>query len=134
MSHVSKHKLEGKIKQKLENHLINFLVETSGKTRRRVFRELCTPTERLMFGKRLAIVYMIEKEVPDRSIARLLKISTSTVGRFGRKIDKSNFIHTGAWLNRHSRQNKVLDFLVTLASIPFRAQHTSLGRLLDELS
>lgn len=43
--------------------------------------DLFTPTERIMFAKRLAIAALLSQGLPYKVIADKLKVSTSTVAR-----------------------------------------------------
>jgi uncharacterized protein YerC len=43
--------------------------------------EFFTPTEKIMFVKRLAISFLIEKKYDHRTISKILRVSTSTINR-----------------------------------------------------
>ena len=44
-------------------------------------REFLTPTEQIMLAKRLAIIFLLEKDYNYREISRILRVSTGTVGK-----------------------------------------------------
>jgi uncharacterized protein YerC len=44
-----------------------------------LFDDLLTPNEKIMLGKRLAIAFLLDKGHDQRSIHRVLKVSTTTV-------------------------------------------------------
>jgi uncharacterized protein YerC len=53
-------------------------------TRREVAKflgEFFTPTEKIMFVKRLAISFLIEKKYDYREISKILRVSTGTINR-----------------------------------------------------
>ena len=61
MPHVSKRKVGDKTKQGLEKNLFAVLLETTSFERQRIFRELYTPTERVMFAKRIGMIALIDR-------------------------------------------------------------------------
>ncbi len=54
-----------------------------------VICDLFTPVERVMVAKRVAIVYLLLKEIDHRTICRVLKVSSSTVAKFVLLSEKS---------------------------------------------
>ena len=82
MTHVSSRKLEKDFLEKL----FSKLVSTLGKAQTRnsltsVTNELLTPTEKIMFAKRLAIVLLLSSKTPQHKIVDLLKVSPTTVAK-----------------------------------------------------
>lgn len=81
MPHVSKIKLD----KELETNLINSLYVVLGKTNKKetidFLSALLTPTEKLMLAKRLAIVVLLNEEVPEYKIAQGLHVTRITVSR-----------------------------------------------------
>ncbi len=81
MSQVSKYP----ITQNVYNHIFDvFLTVVSDlNTKKSVsefFEEFLTPTERIMFAKRLAIGLLLAKKYDYHQISRILRVSTTTVG------------------------------------------------------
>lgn len=44
-----------------------------------LLEDLLTPNERIMLGKRLAIAYLLDKGLDQRSVHTIMKVSVSTV-------------------------------------------------------
>jgi|SRR3989344_2472800 len=88
MSQVSKRKLKKENFEKIYNQLIEIFGKTSSKKDSEKFlKEFFYTTEKVMLAKRLAIIFMVIEKIPDRKIAEMLSVSTSTIGRI---IDKYN--------------------------------------------
>ena len=80
MAHISRKSLKRKTLDRISQELIEIIAHTrSRKETKALLEELLTPTERVMLGKRLAIIYMIIKEYPFSLIETTLKVSPSTV-------------------------------------------------------
>jgi uncharacterized protein YerC len=47
-----------------------------------ILDDIFYPTEKIMIAKRVAIIYLILKNIPQDRIAEVLKVSTGTVSRF----------------------------------------------------
>ena len=133
MPHLSKHNLEEKIEKDLENRVIAFLANTSVKSRRDIYKEIYTKTERMMIAKRLAMVYLIDKNIPTHSISKLIKVSPSTVARFEVRFERNQLSKTSEWVRDKTVTNKLLKLMQDFAAIPFEAKNKSLGQFIDEL-
>lgn len=51
--------------------------------------DLLSPTERVMIAKRIAIVYLLLKKIDYVTISEVLKVSSSTIGKFQIIIENS---------------------------------------------
>ena len=83
MSQVSKYPLD----KDIYNEVFDTFLQTIAnlKTKNEVlffFNEFLTPTERIMFSKRLAVGLLIAEGYDYREISNLLKTSTSTISTF----------------------------------------------------
>jgi uncharacterized protein YerC len=88
MPHVSKHKLKPELLNKLSDKLLAIFQKAQKKDfLYSIFDELFTETEKIMFAKRLAIVLMLDKKIPQHRIVDMLKVSPSTVAKASLKID-----------------------------------------------
>ena len=132
MPHLSKNKLNQKILDDLDGYLLSFLVDTDAKTRKLVFREVLTRTEKLMIAKRLAMLYYISKGESTHEIGRLLKVSSSTVARFELALEKKHFGNTEKWVRKYLSSSKFLRLLIELVAIPFEARQKSFKQFVDE--
>jgi Trp operon repressor len=133
MPHLSRRTVSKKVEEALQKRIVSFINNTSAKTRREIFSELLTSTERLMLAKRLAIIHLLSKDETPYKISCDLRISASTVFRYASMVELGKFSKTTRWLGRDSAVTKILDLLADLAAIPFDARHKSLGKFIDEL-
>jgi Trp operon repressor len=132
MPHLSKTKLADDTLRSIDDGVVTFLTSTTGNTRKFIFKEMITKTERLMIAKRLAILLMLEKEKSIREICETLKVSPSTVARYQLSFENGAFKRTRQWLEKRYVGNNFLKLLLQLAEVPFEAQKKSLGQMLDE--
>lgn len=80
MAHISRKSLKRKTLDRISQELIEIIAHTrSRKETKALLEEFLTPTERIMLGKRLAVIYMIIKGYPFSLIETTLKVSPSTV-------------------------------------------------------
>ena len=132
MPHISKHKLNKEILDNLDGYLLSFLVDTDAKTRKLIFREVLTRTEKIMIAKRLGMLYYISKGESTHEIGRLLKVSSSTVARFELARENKHFGITEKWVQKYLSGSKFLRLLGELAVIPFEARKKSFKQFVDE--
>lgn len=82
MPHISKRFLDKGEFSYIHKQLYSVIKELARTGKARViFNELLTKTEKIMLAKRLAIIIMLDKGESSYSIEKILKVSTSTVGR-----------------------------------------------------
>jgi len=83
MPHVSRKKLKKKVFIKIGEQLADTIAKAnSARELRWVFKELITPTERVMLAKRLAIILMLERGYSFDIIQKTLKVTPQTIVRF----------------------------------------------------
>jgi len=86
MSHVSKKKLKKDALRSIHGRFSDTLTKLKTKKQVNYFLdELLTETERLMLGKRLAIICMLSEGVTTYRIEKVLGVSISTVVEMKRK-------------------------------------------------
>lgn len=92
MPHISSKKLSLVTERALEDRLIDILriIGRDRKTRHSL-KELLTPTESVMLAKRLAIIYLISKEKSTLDICETLLVSSSTVIRMEKNLDRGGY-------------------------------------------
>lgn len=73
-----------------------------------MLRELFTKTEKIMFAKRIALVYLLSKKVPFAKIDSLLHLSPVTISKFSTRLDLGKYKQTIAIV---TRRGKFLDIL-----------------------
>jgi len=54
--------------------------------------DLLSPVERIMIAKRVAIIYLLMKQIDQRVICQILKVSSVTVAKFSLLMEKSQGI------------------------------------------
>ncbi len=59
---------------------------------RQVVNDLFSPVERIMIAKRVAIIYLLLKQIDKATICTVLKVSSSTVAKYAILIEKSEGI------------------------------------------
>lgn len=114
MSQVSKYPVR---KDVYEEIFDTFLETIAGLTTKKdvstFFNEFLTPTERIMFAKRLAIGLLIAKDYDYREISELLRVSTATIAGY------SLFYKYGSGykevINKILRDEKIEKFMLSLA-------------------
>ena len=86
-----------KLKDEMLDKIFLLFFEVVGKKNNRkefqlVIEDICSPTERIMMAKRVAIIYLLLKHIEYHAICSTLKVSTSTVAKFALLLDKSSGI------------------------------------------
>jgi Trp operon repressor len=117
MPPVSGKRLNEKIRDKLTSLLLAGFaqVKTSSKAKY-LFEAIFTSSERMMLSKRFAVFYLLEKDVPQDEIAKLLKMSTSSISRLGYKwksLDNEHKEVMSRIMLRKEVKNLFIDFVNT---------------------
>ena len=91
MPHISKHRVEGKVLQVIQDHFAVLLSRMQKKNDiHMVFGDLLTQTERTMIAKRLAIILMLERGHSFRVISKTLRVSEATISVMRDRLDKES--------------------------------------------
>ncbi len=92
MTHVSNKKLGKEIFNKLFDQFIKS-IEKAGKQGKFKYMagELFTRTEKVMLAKRLAIIFLLAKEIPQHVITESLHVSPTTVSKLAMKIENNKY-------------------------------------------
>lgn len=91
MTQISKYKISDSVNNQITDFLFQTIASLTTKNEvSEFFHDFLTPTEKVMFSKRLAIGYLIANEYEHREISRVLKVSTTTVGTFSAIYKNSN--------------------------------------------
>jgi uncharacterized protein YerC len=92
MPHVSKRKIKDEDLKKVFDKFIEIIdLSRSQKHTANFIKEFFYTTERVMFAKRIGIIFMIIQKIPDRVISDTLAVSTSTIGRIIQKYDRGDY-------------------------------------------
>lgn len=116
MPHVSRHTPTRKVSNLIFERFVE-LVTTKGSAQERkvLLVDLLTPTERIMFSKRFAIIYMLSKGYSFDTIQDTLRVSPSTVARIWQVIQKGKYSSLIKRMNHPQAQVSILlEFLADL--------------------
>ncbi len=103
MTHVSKRKLKKQDFEKIYNQLSRiFSKAKTHKDSEKLFSEFLYPSEKVMLAKRLAIIFMVIEKIPDRKIAELLSVSTSTIGRIIDKYSAGEYTYLESLIKKNA--------------------------------
>ena len=83
--------------------------------------ELFTKTEKIMLAKRIALIYLLSKDVPFEKIEELLHLSPVTISKFSLKMDQDKFKQTIAIVNRQGKFSDILGKILQ-AGLPSRGR------------
>jgi Trp operon repressor len=95
MPHISPKELQKDHLKSLYSNFVKILDRASKDSKSHIFlNEFLTRTEKIMLAKRLAVIYMLSKGIPEVKIANSLRMSPATISRFSSRIDIGKYEHT----------------------------------------
>lgn len=94
MPHISSKKIDEKDFERIYGQFVS-IFNTTGKENSgdKLFEEFFTETEKSMFAKRLAIIFMINEGISIHYISEVLFVSPSTVQRISLKYEIGRYSH-----------------------------------------
>lgn len=111
MPHVSRQKIKKEVATVLNDQLLTFLSAAQTKGEARVLaEELLTDTERLMLGKRLAIIVMLERDYSFTQIEELLAVTPQTIGRMYKELMAGKHVKLARYARDHTKHFKKNSF------------------------
>lgn len=118
MPHVSRHTPVRKVSDRTFELLVA-CVTTKGSAveRRAFFTALLTPTERIMFSKRFAIIYMLTKGHSFDTIQETLRVSPSTIARIWVAIQKGKYADIVGRVQKRRKSGEDFDLLQWLTDL-----------------
>ncbi|OGE06522.1 hypothetical protein A3I53_03090 [Candidatus Curtissbacteria bacterium RIFCSPLOWO2_02_FULL_40_13b] len=122
MSQVSKRVLTKQIENRLFQNFWELIADIKKPRDVQTFLEdFLSPTEKVMLAKRMAIVILLTKGYSHRSIASMLKVSTSTVTKFVLflKIKSSGF---QLLIQKYSKKQAFIEMVQELERYLYRLQ------------
>ena len=88
MPHISSKKLKKEHLQKLYIEFSDALEKSAKKSWVKFFlNDFLTRTEKIMFAKRFAVIYLLSKDIPVSYIAEALSMSPATISRMSLKYE-----------------------------------------------
>ena len=120
MPHISKKKLNKEDFNKIyKSFLRSFGKFKDQGASDRFFWEFLTPTEKVMFSKRLAIILLLNRGVSHYAIWNALNVSPSTVERIAKRLDRGGYIEILKLLKEDGgKLLKVLEALFEILTPP----------------
>jgi len=113
MTRVSKRKIKNEDFKKVFDKFIEIIDLSKSKKDTKLFiKEFFSSAERVMFAKRIGIIYMVIEKVPDRVIANTLSVSTSTIGRIIEKYDRGDYKYLDSIMKKN--KESILDIIEKL--------------------
>jgi len=92
MPHISSKKIDKRILEKLYKNLGSTISKISSSNLGQDFiSTLMTHTERIMFAKRITIIWLLYRGVSYEEIENKLKVSPMTVAKFAHKLDGGKY-------------------------------------------
>ncbi len=91
MTRISKKKLGKEVLDKIHNRFTKTIVDLRGKSGSLFIEELFTPTEKIMFAKRLAGLLMIAQSISTYKVSKLLRLSSSTTSKMELDIENGKY-------------------------------------------
>lgn len=79
MPQISRNKLKPKIKKNITDQLVITIADLDRKSARVFFDHFFSDTEKVMFAKRLSIIYLLREGLSPYRVSQLLKVSHATV-------------------------------------------------------
>ena len=122
MPHVSQRYLKKDSFKILMRQFVNALEEADDRARvAPMLRELFTKTEKVMFAKRIALIYLLSKDVPFEKIEELLHLSPVTISKFSLRMELGKYKQTAAIVNRRGKFADILGKILE-AGLPPRGR------------
>jgi uncharacterized protein YerC len=92
MPHVSRHKLDPKLRNKILAKFIKILISAKdSRSLTLILDELLTSTEKVMLAKRLAVIAMVSSDIPHERISQVLKLSPTTVAKLSLGVEVGKY-------------------------------------------
>lgn len=127
MPHISKRKLNDDVLLKITQRFVRTAVRLKDKQEaEEFFFDLFTKTERVMFAKRLTLMFMLCEGNTFDEIGEILKMSPSTIARINKDIEKGKYAHITRLANRRRERSFLEEYIRMLAG--FRLPPYASGR------
>ena len=118
MPHVSRHTPVRKVSDKTFELLVACVTAKGSVAERRAFfTTLLTPTERIMFSKRFAIIYMLAKGHSFDVIQDTLRVSPSTIARIWVAVQKGKYADIVRRVQKRRKNDNEFDLLQWLSDL-----------------
>mgnify|MGYP001580136124 CR=1 FL=1 len=92
MTQISRFKLKEETLEKLYSLMFEVLGKKSKNEFLLIMNDLVSPTEKIMISKRIAVIYLLTKNIDQRTIAHTMKVSLSTISKYALLVKVSNVL------------------------------------------
>ena len=126
MIRISRFKLDNRAYQKLFDLTFEVIGQKHNKEDfNKILFDLLSPSERIMFAKRIAIIYLLMKDIDYQIICSVLKVSNGTVSKF--RLIKEKSIGIIPAIEKILKDEKISLFFLELLNIliPPGTPHTN---------
>lgn len=113
---------------------INALEEADYRNRAApMLRELFTKTEKVMFAKRIALIYLLSKNVPYEKIEDLLHLSPVTISKFSLGLEIGRYKQTIRVVTRKGKFADILEKILEAGLPPIvgKGRWKRVNRIID---
>ncbi len=91
MVQISRRKLSDELLEKLFALLFEVVGKKGNKDEfDKIIRDVLSPVERIMIAKRIAVIYLLSKDISYTAICQVLKVSPATVAKFHFQMERSD--------------------------------------------
>lgn len=114
MTQVSKYPISNEVYERISEIFFKVLISIGTKSEASNFiKDFLTPTEQIMLAKRLAIVFLLEKDYDYRTISKVLRVSLPTIARVNlmRKYGSQGY---GIMLKKLLNEEQIKTFLLKI--------------------
>ncbi len=107
MPHISQKKIDQQVFNKIMTQFAKTFQEADDRSRSlSVMKELFTKTEKIMFAKRITMIYMLEKNISFENISEIIHLSPTTIAKFSLAMDAGKYKET---ISIISKKGKLAD-------------------------
>jgi len=135
MVNVSNYTLPQSVRSDLYKQLLEIIVGGQRRQSQKAFTELLTDAELIQLAKRLAIIVMLARDVPEYRVQKLLYVSPATVHSHNLKRRRGDYADIEQFVRKKDDREELLDMLDTLlrAGLPFHYASRNKWKWLDEI-
>jgi len=106
MTNISKRKVKKNIYHRIEDQFISTLINIRKPKQAHEFVEdFLTSSEKIMFYKRLTIIFMLANDISQYSISKNLKVSRDTTSRIAKIMDRGGYEYFLKEINKIKDKN-----------------------------
>ncbi len=110
MTRISRFRLKDDIYERIYDLFCDVLMHNKRKKDfKDLLSDLLTPTEQIMIAKRVALLFLLQRNLPQNLIAKKLRLSPSTVSYWALLKSKTNGINRT--LSRIGKQKEIISLL-----------------------